>query len=71
MLRRFWPGWRQALMLVQPETVVGWHRAGFKLYWQRLSRHHSAADRRCVSKGFDNGKGCSKEPILGDYESFW
>jgi hypothetical protein len=57
MLRRFWPGWRQALMLVQPETVVGWHRAGFKLYWQCLSRHHSAAGRGCVSKGFDNGKG--------------
>jgi hypothetical protein len=29
MLRRLWPGWRQAMMLVQPETVAGWHRAGF------------------------------------------
>jgi putative transposase len=49
MLRRLWPGWRQALMLVQPETVVRWHRAGFKLYWRWLSRHRSAAGRRCVS----------------------
>jgi hypothetical protein len=32
-LRRFWRGWKQALILVQPETVVRWHRAGFKLYW--------------------------------------
>ena len=33
VLRRFWPGWKQALLIVQPETVVRWHRAGFKLYW--------------------------------------
>jgi putative transposase len=38
MLCRLWPGWKQALILVQPETVVGWHRAGFKLYWRWLSR---------------------------------
>src|SRR5580700_1824943 len=33
ILRRFWYGWRQALILVQPERVVRWHRAGFMLYW--------------------------------------
>ena len=37
-------------MLVQPETVVRWHRAGFKLYWQWLSRPRNAAGRKCVSK---------------------
>src|SRR5260370_8895057 len=47
---RLWPGWKQALILVQPETVVGWHRAGFKLYWKWLSRHRTRAVRRCVSK---------------------
>jgi len=26
MLRQFWPGWKQVLILVQPETVVRWHR---------------------------------------------
>src|ERR1019366_6883480 len=50
ILRRLWPRWKQALILVRPETVVGWHRAGFKLYWTWLSRHRSAAGRRCVSK---------------------
>jgi hypothetical protein len=29
ILCRLWPGWKQALILVPPETVVGWHRAGF------------------------------------------
>ena len=50
LLRRLWPGWKQALVLMQPETVVGWHRAGFKLYWKWLSRHRSPAGRRRVGK---------------------
>jgi hypothetical protein len=50
MLRRFWKGWKEALTLVQPETVVRWHRAGFKLYWTWLSRHRSRAGRKCVSR---------------------
>jgi transposase InsO family protein len=49
-LRRFWPGWKQALVLVQPETVVGWHRAGFKLYWKWLSRHSACAGRKAIGK---------------------
>jgi transposase InsO family protein len=50
MLWRFWPRWQRALILVQPETVVGWHRAGFKLYWTWLSRHRKRAGRKCVNK---------------------
>jgi len=50
LLHWFWPNWKRVLVLVQPETVVGWHRAGFKLYWKWLSRHRSPAGRRCVSK---------------------
>jgi putative transposase len=30
----FWPRWRSALIIVQPETVIRWHRQGFKLYWR-------------------------------------
>jgi len=37
-LARFWPGWRHALVLVRPETVIGWHRRGFRLYWRWKSR---------------------------------
>jgi putative transposase len=50
ILRRLWPRWQRALILVQPETVVGWHRAGFKLYWTWLSRHRKRAGRKCVNK---------------------
>lgn len=40
----------ESLILVRPETVAGWHRAGFKLYWTWLSRHRKRAGRKCVSK---------------------
>jgi transposase InsO family protein len=49
-LRRFLSRWQKVLILVRPETVVGWHRAGFKLYWTWLSRHRNRAGRRRVSR---------------------
>jgi putative transposase len=33
-LRRVWSGWANVLALVQPATVVAWHRAGFRLLWR-------------------------------------
>jgi putative transposase len=38
LLRRFWSGWAESLAIVQPDTVVRWHRAGFRIYWNWLSR---------------------------------
>jgi putative transposase len=32
-LSRVWSDWRSALAIVQPETVIAWHRAGFRLFW--------------------------------------
>ena len=40
-LSRSWPGWRTALVIVQPETVIKWHRDLWKRYWTRKSRRHS------------------------------
>lgn len=36
-LSRVWSRWRESLVLVQPETVVRWHRAGFRFWWWRKS----------------------------------
>ena len=33
-LRRLWSRWADVLLIVKPKTVVGWHRAGFRLYWR-------------------------------------
>lgn len=38
VLSRIWPGWREALHIVQPETVIRWHRQGFRYYWHWKSR---------------------------------
>ena len=38
LLSRLWSNWRSALAIVQPETVIKWHRQGFKLYWRWKSR---------------------------------
>ena len=37
-LSRPWSGWRESLTIVKPETVIRWHRDGFKLYWRWKSR---------------------------------
>ncbi|MGC2112023.1 MAG: hypothetical protein WA655_21065 [Candidatus Korobacteraceae bacterium] len=37
-LSRIWPDWKSALRIVKPETVIAWHRKGFRLYWRWKSR---------------------------------
>ena len=37
-LARSWNRWRDSLIVVKPETVVRWHRQGFKYYWAWKSR---------------------------------
>ena len=37
-LSRYWPGWRSTLVIVQPETVVRWHRTAWRGYWTWKSR---------------------------------
>ena len=38
-LSRLWSGWQSALLIGKPETVIAWHRKGFRLYWTWKSRH--------------------------------
>ena len=37
-LRRLWSRWSDVLVIVKPDTVVGWHRVGFRLFWRWRSR---------------------------------
>jgi transposase InsO family protein len=37
-LRRLWPQWPHARVLFQPQTVIAWHRLGFRLFWRWKSR---------------------------------
>src|SRR5262245_49179106 len=45
VLRAIWSRWKDALFIVKPETVVGWHRAGFRLYWRWKSRPRGGRPR--------------------------
>src|SRR6266851_485074 len=38
--RRFCAGWREHLSFVTPDTVVRWHRQGWRLFWRWKSRSH-------------------------------
>jgi putative transposase len=52
-LSQAWSGWRPALVLVKPDTVLAWHRRGFRLFWgwksrQRTGRPATAPDVRAL-----------------------
>ena len=54
--RRFWifayrwfSGWRTSLLIVKPETVLRWHRQGWRAYWHRRSRRTVRSGRRPIA----------------------
>jgi hypothetical protein len=50
-LRRLWPDWQKGLLLFQPQTVIAWHRLGFRLFWSWKSRVRGGrptADRKLI-----------------------
>ena len=49
LARRFWCDGKKSLLVVTPETVIGWHRAGFQLYWRLLSKVRKQVGRKQLS----------------------
>jgi putative transposase len=49
-LRHLWEKWKDALIIVTPETVVSWHQKGFKLYWKLISRPRKNKGRQPIDK---------------------
>src|SRR5712692_6371700 len=41
LLARLVRTWQQALVIVQPDTLLRWHRELFRLYWKRKSKTHT------------------------------
>ena len=53
LLSRLWTGWRTAVVIVKPETVIAWHRKGFRLWWtwksgRRIGRPTVPVDARTL-----------------------
>ena len=65
-LRRHWSGWKHALVIVRPETVLKWHRRGYREYWRwkskarpgrpRIPRRHIEFIRRISSDHPESGE---------------
>ena len=59
MLRRLWPRWADLLVIVKPETVIGWHRAGFRRYSgppHPFARGHVAGWRHAQAGNLEPGR---------------
>jgi len=65
-LSRIWGDWRRTLAIVKPETVVAWHRKGFRLFWTwkvrrgRLGRPGIAREIRDLIRRM-----CRENPLWG------
>ena len=61
-----WRDWRSALAIVKPETVVAWHRAGFRLFWTWKVRH-GLPGRPVISREVRDliRKMCRENPLWG------
>jgi putative transposase len=49
LARRWFSGWRRSLLIATPETVLCWHRKGWKSYWRWQSRASGSSGRRPLS----------------------
>ena len=66
VLARFLAKWRHALLLVKPETVLRWHREGFRLFWRRKSARAVHASR--VSRPISSPSSAAWRPRTGSGE---
>jgi putative transposase len=58
LLSRLWNGWTDAVSIVQPATVIGWQRTGFKLFWTWKSRRNGQAARPSPRRSERSSDGC-------------
>ena len=66
ILYLFWNNWQESLIILKPETVVGWHKKSFRLFWKWKSRPKSPGRPR-ISKETRNliHKMAMANPLLG------
>ena len=70
-MTRLWPSLLGAAQVVQPETILRWHRAGFKMFWRWKSRNRAGRPRidrglRDLIQRMSQGK-----PALGRIPDPW
>jgi hypothetical protein len=74
VLRSSWSRWREVLVIVTPERVIAWHRAGFHLYWRWRSRRHGGRPkiteeiRELIRRMADENTGWGAPKIHGELQ---
>ncbi|MBN1654042.1 MAG: helix-turn-helix domain-containing protein [Deltaproteobacteria bacterium] len=61
LLLKIWDGWKSSLVIAKPDTVIGWHRQGFKLFWCWRSRTNKVGRPRIARKHIESIKRISRE----------
>ena len=51
LLFRLLPAWREARVIVKPETVIAWHRKGFRLFWTWKSKQRKRGSPAGSARG--------------------
>src|ERR1700675_2789157 len=70
-LYRLAPGVLDALKIVRPETVIRWHRAGFRAYWRWKSRPRSGRPKDPAGNPSAHSRDQSRQPIMGRTTDSW
>jgi transposase InsO family protein len=66
LLSRFWSDWRRHLLIVRPDTVIRWHRAGFRSYWRWKSKRRRKGRPRLTLEERDLIRSLAREnPLWG------
>ena len=66
-LSHIWDGWKSTLVIAKPDTVIGWHRQGFRLYWRWRSRTNKIGRPRIPRKHIEFIQRISREnPAWGE-----
>ena len=75
-LSQVWSGWKETLVIVQPDTVVRWHRKGFRLYWRSISRRGPGrppipAEVQALIRRFANENGWRARKVRAELKKTW
>ena len=69
-MTRLWPSLLGAVQVVEPETILRWHRAGFKMFWRWKSCNRAGRPR--IDRGLrDLIRRMSRENTLGRIQDSW
>jgi|WetSurMetagenome_2_1015567.scaffolds.fasta_scaffold586395_1 putative transposase len=63
LLSKIWDGWKSSLVIVKPDTVIGSHRHGFRLYWRWRSRTNNVGRPSIPRKQIEFIKRISRENL--------